>query len=51
MSVSDVAGVSVSRSQPEGTSAAVGYSWSGEVSGGIKLQACLDNNENKSLPQ
>jgi hypothetical protein len=49
--VSDVAGVSVSRSQPEGASAAVGHSWSGEVSGDIKLQACLDSNDSKSFSQ
>jgi len=32
MAVFDVAGVSSSGPQPEGTSATVGHSWSGEVS-------------------
>jgi hypothetical protein len=47
MTVFGVSGVPVSRPQSEGTSAAVGYSRSGEVSGEVKLQVCLDNNENK----
>jgi hypothetical protein len=51
MTVCDPAGVPVSWSQPEGASAVMGYGWSGEVSGGIKLKAYLYNNDNKSFSQ